>query len=199
MDNNLKEMASSVNNNLADLKVLIAGLELKFKKELPKDEIFLGLNTIKSKIDDMSTHLFQFLQTEKEYPIKRFIENNLDNISNNGKIQYKIMGTQEFRLNTTDKKLLTFFKLLSFHAAAVKASVIQIHQTKSYILIKDNGEKVSDNLLKKYSTSNKMTEDNTHLTIIIALKKFCKDHHMDFDFSVPISSNGHVITIKKRP
>lgn len=190
MTNELIQLATSINGEMAELKLILASIESELKRIDQEESFGPYIEKMKNKFDEISVQMFKYTQSDQIIQVFPFIQDRIEDIRKGTDVEFTLFGEEEFIIRTSNQKLFTFFKVILLLAIKVETSSIRIYQTKNSILIKQNGASTNSIPFDNNDPLLIISEDEQITKLLTAIKKFSKQCHLDFSINRMVSEKG---------
>jgi hypothetical protein len=190
MTKELIQLASDMNNEMAELKTILASIEKELKRIDQEESFEPYIKQMKNKFDEISVQMFKYTQSDQIIQVFPFIRERIEEIKKGTNIEFNLYGEEEFIIRTSNQKLFTFFKVVLLLGIKVDSSSIRIYQTKNSLLIKQNGTSTNSVPFENNDPLLIPSEDDQITKLLTAIRKFSKQCHLDFSIKKMVSEKG---------
>lgn len=197
MTTELIEIATGLNKDMADLKILLAKIEAELIKIDQQESFAPYIEEMKSKFDEISVQMFKHTQSDQVIKILPFLKARIDEISRGSQIDFQLFGDEDFIIRTSNQKLFTFFKIILLLGIKTQAKEIRIYQSKNTILIKQDAKDISGIEFSNSDPTLNIKEDEQISKLKSSLAKFSKQCHLNFTIDKMVSEPGIKLQFKR--
>jgi len=191
MTKELIELTKVLNEDMSDLKVILANMEKEITTKEQEQSFMPYILKMKDKLDNISVRMFKYTQVDEDIIFREFVEEKFDKFIQRSSIDFRLFGEIDFVITSSERKLFTFLKVLLLLAIKTDSKKVHFHQNSNYIFIKFDGD------YSKISQDSALPIDSHTKTLLESLDRFASQCHLEFNYNKMVSEVGFKLSFKR--
>ena len=199
MSESTKILAHDMRNEIHYMTSLLYVVQNKIERgEDMASEVQNFFTVLKKRLKNINSYLLGYLDMKSEINTKEFFEKNIQEYQADFDLNIKYQGQQDFIFKANSGRFSSFIKNVLKNAQEAGATEVKLHQSKNYLVIKDNGSGFTKEALAKIKLGEQVTTKPQGSGVgVLSMKDFCLKNGLSLEISNQTTTDGASLVLKK--